>query len=148
MECLESQISQKTLYQSSTSTLAETWEDADIKCRKIKIFPSKTQKIQFKKWIGTCRYVYNQALNGIKNNSEPINFYSLRNKYVIAKNNELVTDWQKETPKDVRAGAMNDLYKAYNTCFSQLKTGLITNFNVGFRTKKKETSLEIGIAHV
>jgi transposase len=93
--------------------------------------------------LGTSRYVYNQALNGIKNNSETINFYKLRNKYTIAKNNEFVTEWQQETPKDVRAEAVHDVCKAYKTCFSQLKTGLITNFNVGYRTKKKEASIVI-----
>ena len=93
--------------------------------------------------MGTSRYVYNQALNGIKNNSEEINFYKLRNKYTIAKNNELVTDWQQETPKDVRAEAVHDICKAYKTCFSQLKTGLITKFDVGYRTKKKEASIVI-----
>ena len=58
------------------------WDKDAIRPRKIKLYPTKKQKKKLKKWIGTTRYVYNNALNGIKNNKERINAFELRNKYV------------------------------------------------------------------
>lgn len=45
-------------------------------------------------------------------------------------------EWVVRTPYDVRDEAMNDVLKAYKTCFSQLKAGLIDHFEVNFRSKK------------
>ena len=64
----------------------------------------------------------------------------MRNKHVTKEikkvRNERVLDWELQTPKDVRAGAVNDLCKAYKTGFSQLKTGHIRYFDPKPRTKK------------
>jgi transposase len=94
--------------------------------------------------MGTSRYVYNKSLNHIreKGNAE-INFYRLRNKFVTAKNNPDINEWENLTPKDVRAGAIRDLVKAYKTAFSQLKSGNINKFNIEYRRKGKESTLEI-----
>ena len=110
--------------------------------------------------MGTNRYVYNNGLNGVKNNNENVNFYSLRDKYVTSDSNPkpleylydlfysnkfeyIPKDWELETPKDIRAGALRDLCKAYKTCMSNLKNGNISKFNLNFRSKKKSSSLEI-----
>ena len=88
------------------------------------------QKRLFKKWIGTSRYVYNRALNAVKENGEKINFFELRNKYVTSKNNSLVSEWELETPKDIRAEAINDMTKAFKTAMSNLKNNNIEKFNL------------------
>lgn len=96
------------------------------------------------RWIGTSRYVYNKSLNYVKTNgNNELNFFQLRNKFVTAKNNPEVQEWQKETPKDIRAGAIRDMVKAYKTSFSNLKAGNIHKFNLGYRSKKKNNSIEI-----
>lgn len=46
-------------------------------------------------------------------------------------------------PKDIRAGAIRDLCKAYKTSFTNLKKGNISKFSIGFRKKKQNQSLEI-----
>lgn len=101
------------------------------------------QKKLFKKWIGTSRYVYNRALNAVKENGEKINFFELRNKYVTSKNNSLVSEWELETPKDIRAEAINDMTKAFKTAMSNLKNNNIEKFNLQYRSKKKESSISI-----
>ena len=118
------------------------WEEENIICRKIRIYPDKDQKRIFKNWIGTSRYVYNRSLNAV-NEGEKINFYKLRNKYVIAKDNPLIKDWELETPKDIRAEAINDMVKAHKTAFSNLKSNNINHFKVRFRSKKQESSIAI-----
>ena len=100
------------------------------------------QKNVFKRWIGTARYVYNKALEATKKGAK-MNFYDLRNKFVTAKNNSEVTEWESETPKDVRSEAVNDVVKAFKTAISNLKNGNINHFKLNFRSKKKESSIAI-----
>ena len=92
--------------------------------------------------MGTRRYVYNKALEKIKN-GEKANFYDLRNKIVTAKNNDTINDWELDTPKDIRAGAIRDLVKNHKTAFSNLRNGNINGFKIGFCKKKNYPSIEI-----
>ena len=95
-----------------------------------------------KQWMGTRRYVYNKTLEKIKN-GEKANFYDLRNKIVTAKNNDTINNWELDTPKDIRAGAIRDLVKNHKTAFSNLKNGNINGFKMGFCKKKSFPSIEI-----
>jgi putative transposase len=52
--------------------------------------------------------------------------------------NEGVFEWELETPKDVRAMAVQDVCKAYKTVFTNMKQGNIQRFHMGFR-KKEDT---------
>ncbi len=56
------------------------------------------------------------------------------------KNNN-VTEWEKETPKDIRDGALRDVINAYKTGFSQLSSGLIKYFNLQYRKKNKNQTI-------
>ena len=53
--------------------------------------------------------------------------------------NEELREWETETPKEIRAGAVNDVCKAYKTGFTNLKLGHINHFRLGFR-RKQETN--------
>ncbi len=87
--------------------------------------------------MGTSRYVYNRALSGIKKGDDKYNFFALRNKYVTQKNNTICNDWEFDTPKDIRAEAINDLCKAFKSTISNKNNGNITHFEMQF---KKRTS--------
>ena len=50
------------------------------------------------------------------------------------KNNE-IQKWELNTPKEIRAGAVNDVCKAYKTAFSNLKNNNITHFDLDYRKK-------------
>ena len=94
--------------------------------------------------MGTRRFVYNRVLEKIKSKEETtINFYALRNKYVIAKNNPLVEEWQQETPKDIRAGAVHDLVTNYKSAFTNLKKKNIAGFKMGYCSRRDTPSIEI-----
>ena len=138
----QTRTSQMTSFPSYMFIHADKWEKEDIRCRKIRIYPNQNQKKIFKNWIGASRYVYNRALSATKN-GEKNNFYKLRNKYVIKKNNPIVEDWETETPKDIRAEAINDMTKAYKTALTNLKNNNINHFKLRFRSKKKESSIAI-----
>lgn len=59
----------------------------------------------------------------------------LRNiaKTLKAVENTDVSDWECKTPKEVRAGAVDDVCKAYKTGFANLKAGNIKFFNLDYR---------------
>ena len=94
--------------------------------------------------MGTKRYVYNRVLEKIKKDKEDVNFYALRNKYVIKKNNPLVSDWEINTPKDIRASAVKDLVNNMKSNYSLLKKRIIKGFKMSFLSRKKDIpSIEI-----
>jgi len=61
---------------------------------------------------------------------------------VTAKNNHL-NDWEYDTPKDIRAGAVKDVVTAYKAAFTNLKRGNISKFKLNWRIKKNEKSIVI-----
>tara|TARA_B100000497_G_C7672595_1_gene405997 strand:- start:61 stop:1284 length:1224 start_codon:yes stop_codon:yes gene_type:complete len=82
-----------------------------------------------------------EILEKIKN--EKLKLKNLR-KTLTSMKNPNIQEWELNTPKDVRAGAVNDVIKAYKTGFSNLKNGNIRYFKLQFRKKEKnKASLEI-----
>lgn len=142
---LQGQTSPMISSQSSMSTPVKKWVEEDIlRSKKVRLYPTQNQREILKKWIGTTRYVYNRGLAYLKENKEEKhNFQSLRNKFVTKKDNPIVADWEIETPKDIRAGGLQDLDIAYKSAFSNLKKGNILHFDLSFRQKKKSFSLRI-----
>ena len=127
----------------SPSTPVEQWEKEDIVARKIRIYPNQHQKKVFKEWFGVRRFVYNKVLSAIENDKEKINFMSLRNKHVTLKNNDSIQPFEVNVPKDIRAGAIRDLVKNYNTAFSLLKKKQVSHFKMSYSRKKDTPSIEI-----
>jgi len=58
--------SQTTFSPSFTSTLVDKWVEEDIRCRKIRIYPTTNQKKMFKNWIDTFIIVLYMHLNKVK----------------------------------------------------------------------------------
>jgi len=107
--------------------------------KKIKIYPDVQTKQIFKNWFDTGRYVWNKTIESVKN-GEKINFFSLRNLLVIAKNNQNVKEWECKTPKDIRAGVVKDVVTAFKSCFSNLRKKNIQHFQVSYKNKKKKSN--------
>jgi len=139
---------------SSTSSIVDKWEKGDTvtKNLKLKIYPNKDQKKILKKWFGTCRYVYNRALEYTRHpyNSENmeafftpyhhLNYMQMRNIFVTKVGNEkYLNDWEFETPKDVRTGAIKELVTNLMTNLKKVKKSSIKKFQMKFKSKKKKT---------
>ena len=58
-------------------------------------------------------------------------------KSLSSKKNYGINEWELKTPKEVRAGAVNDVCKAIKTGISNLKAGNIKYFRLGFRKQKE-----------
>lgn len=95
--------------------------------------------------MGTRRYVYNKVLDAVLKRKERVNFFELRNKYVIKKNNPIVSDWETLTPKDIRASAVKDLVNNMESNFELLKRRQIRGFQLSY-SSKKDRRPSIGIA--
>ena len=57
-------------------------------------------------------------------------------KKIDAQKNPEISKWEIKTPKEIRAGAVNDVCKAYNTAFTNLKKNNISHFSLDYRKKK------------
>ena len=62
----------------------------------------------------------------------------IRKSLKSSKNKELC-EWETNTPNEIRAGAVNDVYIAYKTANVNLKLEHIKKFTLGFRKKKDDT---------
>lgn len=65
----------------------------------------------------------------------------LRNKAKELKSskNSIINEWEYNTPKEIRAGAVNDVCKAYKTAFTNLRNGNIKSFNISYRKHYNKT---------
>lgn len=143
MKRTNSTNSKMTYCQSLPSSHVEEMGKDVTRARKIRLYPNPRQKKLITQWMGTCRYVYNRALSGIKEKTDTVNFQRLRNKYVTKKNNDICNDWEYSTPKDVRAGEMKSLESSYKTCFKLYQTGKIKTFSLGFKSKRSNQTITI-----
>jgi len=133
-----------TSFLSSMSIPVDPWVKEGTRTRKVRLYPTAHQQKILRQWMGTCRYIYNRSLENINKGSEPnVSFFSLRNKYVTAKNNTLINEWELETPKDIRAGALQDLSDRYLSLCNMVKERKLTHFKMKFRQKHDDTSILI-----
>jgi transposase len=51
--------------------------------------------------------------------------------------NQKIREWELKTPKEIRAGSVNDVCKAFKTGFANLKNGNIKFFNMKYKKKDK-----------
>lgn len=145
---------QRTSLLSPMYTTATKWDNEDtpviIKNKKIRIKPSNTQRKIFKEWFGTYRFVYNKCLEYSKNptslenlgdlfNDNPyhyIDFFRMRDMIVTSKGNHFQNGWEKNTPKDIRAGAVKEFCTSCKTNMKKLKQHKILRFNIKNKSRK------------
>jgi transposase len=90
-----------------------------------KILKTKQEKEQIDKQIQTLE-------NTLKEKKEKL----LEIKKTLLKSkNQNITEWELETPKDTRAGAVKDVCSAYKSGFSNLIAGNIKYFNLKYKKK-------------
>jgi IS605 OrfB family transposase len=61
-------------------------------------------------------------------------------KNIDFEHNDNINDWELKTPKDTRAGAVDDVVKAYDSAFTNFKKGNIKFFNMEYRKKDANNS--------
>ena len=107
----------------------------------------------FKEWFSTHRFVYNRAvaysknptssidLDTLFNKNHTLNFFTMRNIFVTEKGSETsLNDWEFNTPKDVRAGAIKEFTTQLKTNIQKVKKKTILSFNMNFKSRKRKTT--------
>jgi putative transposase len=99
-------------YSQSSTVSAQDFTDCEsinLKCKKIRIYPSAELAKIWKQWVAACRYVYNQAIAYQRNAHKGVGKLDLRN---IVMNSNL-PDWVKQTPCHIRQNAIFDAWRAF-----------------------------------
>lgn len=104
--------------------------------RKIRIYPTETQKIFFNKCFGVSRYIYNQCIDHL-NQKNKINFYDMRKKIVTKSDKK----WLKEIPYDTCQLVVKNFVANYKSCMTNYKHGNISNFKMTYKSKKCKNSV-------
>ncbi|RLN02906.1 hypothetical protein BBJ28_00008197 [Nothophytophthora sp. Chile5] len=113
--------------------------------RKYRLFPTRSQQKTLRKFMGTCRWTYNQAVAHFRATNES-NALSLTTLYVTKTSKMTRTypdgmgsppEWAFETPSSMRSNIMRALQTNVKSAFSNLKSGNIKQFNIQFSSKKK-----------
>jgi len=117
--------------------------------RKVKLNPTKEQKAALRKFEGAARYTYNATVAAVNKGEYKVNKMTLRNAFVIAKDNPWVQDrpWLTETPKAIRQQAVFEAAKNFKSAFTNKKNGNIDKFRMQFKKKRhgSQRSWTIGL---
>lgn len=107
--------------------------------RKIKLHPSKIQKLKLNTFADASRFTYNSCVSAV-NEGHSTNKMMLRNKFVTAKNNDFFVgkEWLLETPKVIRQQTVFEVAKNFKSAFSNKRNGNIKKFKMSFRSLKSQ----------
>ena len=150
----QNQNLEMTSWQLSKFTVVDGMEKEDTKiktvtkARKLKLNPTKEQKLKLNQWAGCVRFLYNKSIGILtnKNNKSIRTKNQLRSRLSAVKNqksdkkNSFFNNkkWLEECPSSIRKGAIYDAKANLQSCFSNKKNGYIKMFKSPYRTKKKE----------
>jgi putative transposase len=133
------QVDNKSLVtkkQRTESNKGTAW----VKTRKIRVYPANdAQHTLLPKWFGTARWTYNQCLKALQEEKsvfKPNRSGGLREAVVNDGNYILENTWVLDTPRDIRAGAYQDLLDAYTSNYAKRKKNPGHAFTMSFRSRK------------
>lgn len=110
------------------------------KAIKIRIYPTKDQKITLKEWFGVTRFIYNKCLYEMnKNKDKKLTLKELRKRIINNDNYKEKDQWMLKYEYDLRDEALQDLLKNIK---SNLEKG--NKFEIKYKRKKdKENSISV-----
>ena len=111
-----------------------------LRMRKIKLNPTKTQKLMLNKYADSARFTYNACVSSVNDKIHTANKFVLRNAFVTAKNNPFFEDkkWILDTPKVIRQQAVFEVAKNFKSAFTNKRNGNIDRFKMTFKTLKHQ----------
>lgn len=139
----ESKNSQRISLPSSTSSSPGTMdseqeptaEKEKLKAVRIRVYPTKDQKKTLERWLGVCRWTYNQVVQAINSKAVFANKKAMRAAYVNVDNFKDKNQWVKDVPYDTRDEAMNDALKAQQAWNAKKKVNQKGGFHLKFRSR-------------
>ncbi len=105
-------------------------ELAPLNTRKIRIYPTATQRAILRRMMGTARYVYNQTVEYLKQDGTKANWMGIKGGIINS-----LPEWANEIPYQVKSVAVRDACEAVKN--AKLKCKQTGKFNeVSFRSRK------------
>jgi IS605 OrfB family transposase len=117
---------------------------------KLRIYPNKEQKQTLEKWFGASRFIYNNCLSYINDNSGVkgiMTIKNLRTKFVNNENFTIKNKWMIDIPYDIRDEAVRDLKKNYKSNFVKKNNGNNNSFDIKYKSKKLNNSINVLSKH-
>jgi len=110
------------------------------KSKKIRLVPSSPQTKLLNHWFGVSRWTFNQCVQLSKSEHPALTKSFLRSKFVNATAQVVMdNDWIREVPYEIRDHAVSEFIQARKAGFTQLASGMIDHFDIGFRSKKSRS---------
>ena len=108
--------------------------------RKIKLNPTKVQKLTLNKYANGARYTYNACVAAVNDKTYTNNKFALRNAFVTTKDNPFFAgkEWLSGTPKVIRQQAVFEAVKNFKSAFSNKRNGNIERFKMRFKSLKDQ----------
>jgi putative transposase len=105
-------------------------ESTLTKSKKIRIYPTREQKIQLKQWLGVARHVYNKTIDYLKQPETKASWMSIKTGLLSD-----LPDWCKEVPYQIKSVAVRDACLAVKA--AKIKCKSTGKFNeVKFKSRK------------
>ena len=123
--------------QFCTSFPVECMDSGDTvtKSKKIEIFPTLEQKTILRKWFGTSRYTFNEAVSLLEDKTTPTNFKGL-----VPVVFDKLPKWHDETPRQIKVGAVMDACQAVRN--AKVKCKKTSEFQkVKYRSRKRKQTI-------
>jgi len=130
---------------SSHSIVNENITKNVFRTRKIKLNPTKEQKLKLNAYADGARYTYNTVINAINSGEYTANKIELQNAFVSLKRRDGTYNsffdkrrWLLRTPKVIRQQATFEATKNFKAAFTNLRNKNIDHFKMTFKTKKHQ----------
>jgi len=129
-------------YSAQNTTDRENIESTKLYTRKIRFYPTHEQKTLFNKCFGCSRFLYNEALDWIRQNpNEYYSFINLRQKCMLSDKQLNLPEndylkWQSEIPFDTRQLVYKELSTSMKSNFTKLKRKQIKYFVMKRKSSK------------
>ena len=127
--------------------VAEDMPPELVRTRKVKLNPTRSQKLALKTFSDAARFTYNESVRLIDNGTfKAGNKFGLKNHLVTAKGNDWVQQraWLLDTPKAIRQQAVYEASKNFKSAFTNRSRGNISHFHVKCK-RKRSNSWCIGV---
>jgi len=131
---------------TSHSITNETTQKNVFRTRKIKLNPTKEQKLKLNAYADGTRYTYNAAIDAVNTRTNAANRIQLQNAFVSLKRqhdgsyNSFFDKrrWLLRTPQAIRQQAVFEAADKFKTAFTNLNNNNIDHFKMKFKTKKHQ----------
>jgi hypothetical protein len=111
-----------------------------LRCRLMRLYPTKQQRQQLNSWMGCARWTYNQCVQLIRSKGKgAANVSFLRQLIVNQGNHTGETAWVLQTPTEIRENAMRDVLKAVQSNQAKQKEDPSHTYELKFRTRRDDS---------